>query len=150
MPHTSCLGRPSLGALATLALVGQTSHSRSVSAWRAGVQSGHTPPGTPLRTGLWISSLSAVASQSLSPHSKHGHRLRPVPLGARRLGAWRPPTGCRHPRNQVWDPRLEPPVWGSNRATPPWVGASGWPGGNDPTWRPLPDSCTRVQFDGLL
>ena len=108
----------------TLASVGQTSHSRSMSAWRAGVQSGRTWPGTPSRTGLRTSSLSAVAFQSLSPHSKHGHRLGPALSGARRRGAWRPPTGCRHPRNQVRDPWLEPPVWGSNWATPPQVGAS--------------------------
>ena len=60
MPRTSCLGRPFSGALAMSSLVRQTSHSRSVSAWRAGVQSGHTPPGKPSRTGLRTSSLSAL------------------------------------------------------------------------------------------
>ena len=81
MPHTSCLGRPFPGALATSASVGQTSHSRSVSAWRAGVQSGCTPPGTPSQTGLRTSSLSAVGSLSLCPRSRHGHRPGPASSG---------------------------------------------------------------------
>ena len=82
MPRTSCLGRPFPGALVMSALVGQTSHSRSVSVWRAGVQFGRTPPSTPSRIGLWTSSLSAVGSLSLCPHSTHGRRPGPASLGA--------------------------------------------------------------------
>ena len=149
MPHTSCLGRPSPGALAMWASVEQTFQSQSVSAWRAGVQFGCTVPGTPLRTGLWTSSLSAVASPFLSPCSKHGRRLKPALSVARRWGAWHPPTGCKHPHSRVGGPQPEPPVWRSNRATPPQVGASGRPGGNDPIWRPLPDSCMKVPSGGL-
>ena len=149
MPRTSCLGRQSLGALATSASVGQTFQSQSVSAWRAGVQFGCTPPGIPSRTGLRTSSLSVVASPFLCPHSKHGRRLEPVLLGAQRRGAWHPPTGCKHPHSRVGGPRPEPPVWRSNRATLPRVIASGQPGGNDPIWQPLPDSCTKVPCGGL-
>ena len=50
MPRTSCLGRPSPGALTTWALVGQTFQSQSMSVWTAGVQFGCTPPGIPLQT----------------------------------------------------------------------------------------------------
>ena len=66
------------------ASVRQTFQSQSVSAWRAGVQFGCTPPGIPSRTGLRTSSLSAVASPFLGPHSKHGRRLEPALSGAQR------------------------------------------------------------------
>ena len=82
MPHTSCLGRPSPGALTMWASVGQTFQSQSVSVWTARVRFGHTPPGTPSRTGLWTSLPSAVVSPSLGPHSRHGQRLEQVLLDA--------------------------------------------------------------------
>ena len=150
MPRTSCLGRPSPGALMTWVLVRQTFQSQSVSVWTVGVRFGCTPPGTPSQTGLWTSSPSAVVSPSLGPHSRHGHRLEQVLLEARRWGVWRPPTGCKHPHSRVGSPWLEPPVWRSNRATPPWVGASGQLGGNDPIWWPLPDNCMKVPTGGPL
>ena len=113
-----------------------------------GIQFGHTLPGTPSRTGLWTSSLSVVVSPSLGPHSRHVRRLEQVLSDARRWGAWHPPRGCKHPHSRVRGPQPEPPVWRSNRATPPQIGASGQPIGNNPIWRPLPDNCTKVPSSG--